>query len=723
MFFVLAVFISFAPLARPVAASSRVVVQGKEEESGSIVQKVVVMLSDMVKAADADKKAEQVEFAEFNQWCTNQKASLTSEINTQSGIMDKSSAKAANLDQEVKALALQIASLQSQLQKAEKDLSDADAQRKKTHAEFLEEETDYSESVSALQRAIKVLEGQSQDVPTLVQLANGQQLPAKARDMIAAFVEMMAGDGDGLTNASGLSYAAPEADAYEFQSDSIISLLNKLLGEFEETLAECQKQEVNSKHNYDMVSQDLKALIERTNEDITGATADKQSKHGQSAAAKKEYANAKELKAAGEATLQDVSTECFEKTESFNEKQALRSEELEALNKAIEILSQDEVQGLADKTFTQVRVATSFAQVSNAIFLVKASSKAAGIRRDLTTFLSSEARRLNSTRIENIAEEAAADPFEKVKILIRDLMERLLEEAHQDATHEGFCDRELGVNKRTRESLTAQIDGFTADIEAGTASIASMTQQSAQLTTEVANHKAAMLQATKLRNEEKATNKATVKDCKEGEAAVVQAMAVLRKFYAKSMQATALLQQQQRYPYMGSEEWYSLANTSYKGKADTGHKAGMQTFGDVYTGQQDEANGIIAMLEVILSDFTSLRAETEDGEKTSQREYEEFMQASNTDAATKTKKIQLLEADKVEANSKLHTDAQDRKYAQDKIESANRYYDELNDQCFDKGQTYEERTAARASEIQSLKEALKMLSYEDIASANDKAGV
>jgi len=705
------------------SVSAKVAVVNDESESGSVVHKVVVMLQNMVQAADADKKSEEVAFAEFNQWCTNQNLSLTNEITSQSTTMSMSSAEANNLDQEAKALGASIAQLQRELQQATSDLSEADAEREKTHAEFLEQENDYSESVSALRRAITVLEKQSRDVPALVQLTEGaQQLPAKARDMIAAFAEMMSDDGNGAGQAPGHNYTAPEADAYEFQSHSIVEILTKLLDEFEEKLSECQKEEVNSRHNYDMVSQDLKALIERTNEDIAGATAEKQAKHEQSAAAKKDYAKASELKSAGEATLHDVSTECFEKTESFNEKQQLRSEELEALNKAIEILSQDEVQGLAAATLAQTHVVTALAQVNEASFRGTKAVKASGIHRELSSFLSSEAQRLHSSRIEDIAKEAAADPLEKVKVMIRDLMERLLEEAHQDATHEGFCDKELGVNKQKRESLTADIDGLTADIERGSAGIASMTQEAAQLTHEVAEHKASMLQATELRTDEKASNKATVKDCQEGEAAVVQATALLKKFYAKALQSTAFLQQGHQYPHMGSEEWYSLANTSYVGKADLGHKAGMQTFGDVYTGQQEEAGGIIAMLEVILSDFASLRTETEANERTSQKQYEAFMQQSKTDVAVKTKKIQLLQGDKVKANDKLHTNTQDRKYAEDKLEAADRYYEELKDQCFDKGQTYEERTAARAAEIQSLKEALKMLSYEDIASANDQAG-
>jgi len=47
--------------------------------------------------------------------------------------------------------------------------------------------------------------------------------------------------------------------------------------------------------------------------------------------------------------------------------------------------------------------------------------------------------------------------------------------------------------------------------------------------------------------------------------------------------------------------------------------------------------------------------------------------------------------------------------------AAARYYEKLVPQCIDQGMTWEERRAAQQSEIDSLKEALKILSNPDIA--------
>merc|ERR1719492_425076 len=105
---------------------------------------------------------------------------------------------------------------------------------------------------------------------------------------------------------------------------------------------------------------------------------------------------------------------------------------------------------------------------------------------------------------------------------------------------------------------------------------------------------------------------------------------------------------------MGSDEWNSLANPDVEGRVDTGHKEDMQTLGQTYKGQQDEAEyGVLALLEVLQADFASLEADTTAGEAESQRTYELFMTESQKSKATKTKKVEMSNADKAAAQVKL----------------------------------------------------------------------
>merc|ERR1712072_386207 len=94
----------------------------------------------------------------------------------------------------------------------------------------------------------------------------------------------------------GPDYEAPEANAYEFQSGGIVEMLKKLRDEFRTKLADCQKEEMNSKHAYDMVVQDLVDSIENSEQTIEEKKITMQRKLEKAATDKKELASTIEMK-------------------------------------------------------------------------------------------------------------------------------------------------------------------------------------------------------------------------------------------------------------------------------------------------------------------------------------------------------------------------------------------------------------------------------------------
>lgn len=237
-----------------------------------------------------------------------------------------------------------------------------------------------------------------------------------------------------------------------------------------------------------------------------------------------------------------------------------------------------------------------------------------------------------------------------------------------------------------------------------------------------------------MRAAEKEKNTATIKEASSALKAVEMAVGVLKDFYKKASVATALVQVsvargaapqggaggkvaawgESGDVKMDSEEWDALANPNAK-DLDRGHKAGQQTFGDNYKGQQDEAGGVLAMLEVITSDFATLKADTESAEAVSSKANQDFMNEASKNKAVKEKKVELNGADKVETEQKLRDDTQDLKFAQEKMVKADNYFQKLKPTCLDSGTSYSERKQSRQEELQSLKEALAILSGADIA--------
>jgi hypothetical protein len=677
------------------------------------VQKVIQMLGDMSAKAKLEKKNEEVAFAEFGVWCKSEQATLKKNIAKGAEEIELLGASISKLTTEAKVLGEEIAKLQDDVAGFEAEKKAKTLQREKDNKAFVAESTDYSESLDALERAIVVLMQKSADKPAgdavLLQLAKGDKLPAQAKAMVAAFLGMMGED-----FMKGMDQA-PEANAYEFQGGGIVEMLKKLKDQFRGKLGECQKEEMNSKHAYDMVVTDLVDSIENSNATIEEKKVNKARKEEQAASDKKSLAATITSKKEDENTLKDMEQECEEKKLSFGEKQQLRAEEIVAIGQAVDILKSGDVSGNAAKhlDLAQTGSKVAFAQLRSA-------GQSEGIQGHVRDFIASEGNRLHSRDLALLAEKIAADPFGKVKKMIDGMITRLLNEANEDAQHEGFCDKEIGKSKVTRNKLSEDIDGLTAAVDEGKATIMHFAEEIATLSQEVSDLETGMKEATDLRNKEKAKNKESVEDSQAAQNAVAAATAVLKKFYEKASLATGFLQTDVARPKMGTDEWDSLANPNYQGPTDKGgktgaawgHQEGMQTFGEKYTGQQDQAGGVMAMLETILSDFSNLEADTQAAEASGQKAFDDFMVESKKNKATKERKIEMDNADKASAEQKVQEDTKDLKGTQDELIAADRYYEKLVPQCIDQGQTFEERTASREAEIASLKQALELLSQD-----------
>jgi len=673
----------------------------EEAKTVNAVAKIIQMLTDMSTKCKQEMNDEQVAFATFQSFCANGKPKLKKQIAKGGETIETLDAEIGKLGSDVSTLGGEIGVLQADVTKFEADKKASEAQRVKDHASFVEESTDYAESVDALDRAILVMSEKNSNVPgaSLLQVTlSDKRLPAKAKSLISAFLGFDDSD----------SFEPPEANAYEAQSGGIIEMLKKLKDQFREKLGQCQKEEANSNHASNMVNQDLVDSIDNANKDTEEKTADKEAKKENIAENKKELASTIQVKAEDENLLKNLDVECEEKLLSFDEKQKLRADEIEAIGKATEILAGDDVSGNAAEHLGLVQTGSSFVQ-----FMSRSNNE--GIHRKIRDYLLSEGQRLHSKNLNLLAEKLAADPFAKVKKLIDDMITRLLEEANADAEKEGWCDTEMGKSKVTRNKLSEEIDGLDAAIEDGKATIMKLTQEVADLAKDIEDLDAEMSESTQLRTDEKAKNKHTIMDSKAAQRAVGQATAVLKDFYKKAAKATALIQTSNKDPaiiHMGTEEWQALANPNFDGTIDKGHKAGMQNFGEAYTGNQDAAGGVMALLEVAMSDFANLEADTKASEAESEKTYNDYMTEAKRSKAVKSRKIEMDNSDKADSNTKMQEDIAELKSTQDELIAADKYHEKLVPQCIDQGMTWEQVQAARQEEIVSLKQALETLASQ-----------
>jgi chromosome segregation ATPase len=276
--------------------------------------------------------------------------------------------------------------------------------------------------------------------------------------------------------------------------------------------------------------------------------------------------------------------------------------------------------------------------------------------------------------LSTLATDIAANPFAKVVDMIKTLLAKLKEEAAAEADHKAWCDKELKDNKIKRNKKTADSEKLMSEIEGLSASIDSMGNKITTLLQEQDDLTKAMGEATKDRNAEKAENEATISDAAAGAEAVKSALVVLRDFYNSQ---SAFLQQ---VPEMKA-----------------------------YGGMQSANGGVVGMLEVIVSDFVRLEAETKAAETQAAAEYDAFMRDAKADKISKHKEEVKTKLEKDQAEFDRSNAKKMLTGVNEELAKANSYYEELKPECTEVQVSYEDRAAGRKAEIEALKEAYAVL--------------
>jgi len=649
-------------------------------EKGTPVEKVLELLNGMLEKGKKEKQAEEVQFAAYKQFCDDTTVNKQNAIEKANKMIEVLKADIFQYATDAEQLGKEIAQLDEDIAVWTGDQTAAKNVRAIEKADYDALHKDYSESVDALERAIEVLKKQAYDrkqaafLQVAKQLRSLNLIPQEAKRALDVF---LAQDPD-----ETLAVSAPEANAYEFQSQGIIDMLEKLLDKFIDERTTLEKTETESVQAFELLSQDLTNSIDHATQSREEKAALKAKKLQARADAEGDLEDTTTTRDADQKYLKDLVATCEQKANDFESRQKLRIEEMEAINEAIEIISSSAVSGNADKHLPKLLQAKTVALAQ-----LRADGNGPTQKR-VAEYLRVKGNELNSRLLAALAVRVEADPFKKIKKLIKDLITKLLEEANEEATHKGWCDTELATNKQTRQEKTEGVETLHAEIDALGSSIAKLSEEITELMEAVAAIDAAVAKATDIRAAEKAKNEETISDTQEAQTAVAQALTVLREFYAKAAEATALVQQEPEAP---------------------------EIFDSPYKGMSGESGGVIGMLEVINSDFARLEAETKAAEAQAQKEYDEFMTDSEVDKAQKTQDIEHKTARKQDQSESLTQKKADLEGTQKELDAALDYYEKLKPSCVDAGESYEDRVQRREEEIQSLKEALQILNGEDVA--------
>jgi len=663
----------------------------RDAELVSPVEKVLELMNSLYAQVQEEGKAEAASYKEFACFCRDTQLAKDTAIkdgndneSDQLATIEQMTAREASLNQ-------QITDLNTQLDNTEQSLIDAQNERAAEAAKYDKKHTDSVNSVNGVETAIN-------DIMAATSFAQKEAVvkSAKVQALLA-----LADPGDKSREHAGLG-----------ASSSITDILETLLQDWKAKTKKLEDEETARKELYDRTSAEMRQMITDTEAAIESSKIQLSETKATLATTEGQLTETKANLHDDNKYLKDLTAQCEAKAKEWDQRSTMRAGELKALETAIDIVggtaSNADHRGYTDNTasllqggkapadsytdvvFTQLKEVRKTAQ----------SARDQKARLDAVTQIKHAAKKLNSADMSLLAMKIAADPFAKVKELIQQLIERLLTESQNEATQKGWCDTEIGKANTDRDHRMADTKSLSAKALVLEAEKKNQEETIKLLTDELSALRTDHTEVTRIREAEKAENKKVLEESREGLTAVEKAMATLKKFYGKASRAN-----------QGGYVGFVQTDVEQSPVAADMASAGVSGAQGNYEGNQHAGQGIIGMLEIIVSDFKRSIEMAETAEKESYAQYSAYDKEAKASMMSKETGLENAKDDLKIASGDLVATLNKLKDNQKMLDMSLQALETLRPACVDTGMSWEEKVARRDAEIAALKEALTV--FED----------
>merc|ERR1719464_1928494 len=360
---------------------------------------------------------------------------------------------------------------------------------------------------------------------------------------------------------------------------------------------------------------------------------------------------------------------CAMTDKEWEERQKTRQLEMEAVSKALAVLSGDDAHDLFTRTFNPA--------------FVQESTKNTLRREQAAKLLSEVAKKLNNPKLSNLAYRVRLDAFTRVKKAIDDMVAQLTKEKQDEIKHKDFCTDEFNQNQLQTERKKGEKADLIAKIEDLEMTIKSLTEAIEKLKGEIAEMQVQMKRAGEDSEKENKEFQTTVADQRETQKLLKAALNVLQDFYGKK---AAFVQKHKQEP-AGPPPPPGFE--AYKKNAASG--------------------GVMKMIQEIINDAKAMEAEAIRSEEDAQKAYEDFVKETNASIEAKSKEIVNKSELKAKAEDELVETKEAKEAVMLELEQLSNYNAELHQSCDFVMKNFDVRQTARDEEIEALKQAKAIL--------------
>jgi len=566
--------------------------------AGTPMSQTVQLIKGLRDQVEADGKSEQESFDKYACWCEKTMERKANDIANAKELI----AETATLIMKLKG---EIASHGAEIQQLNKDIADnnaavKDAQelRSKENKEYNQERSESEQCIGALEAAVTVLTGAGTksflqgdknmneaellSVVAGIRKALGHKITVKTIsehdiEVMRHFVSKPDDFVGKHTSALAQVGQNPFGD-YAPQSSQIQGILKGMYDAFTSDLEKDNAEEAETQKSFE-------ALHATKLQELATLEATLQKQETDSAAKTKKLSESQVLLDdtnnnldADSAFFEDTKEACQVKATQWSARVNMRTQELNGMETAINILSSSGAKKTFESsttTFIQLKAVHTHQAVERSTDRSKAYSK-----------LKALAQQLGSRSVAKLAVELkVGGHFDKVITMIDEMMTLLRTEEQDDIKHRDRCENAQNANSNEMADLKESIKK-TKD------SLGRMAREKKDLEGDVKNLEGEIKATTddmdellKFRNKESKDFIKALKDDTDAVALMKQAIVALSKFYKDNKIALPALVQKKAPEYTKDQD-----------------KAPEASFSGDYGGRSSESGGILAILEMLVED-------------------------------------------------------------------------------------------------------------------------
>jgi len=690
------------------AAVSAAVLQTDQDMRENPIRRIVNLLQKMQKEVGEEGEHDKELHEKFVCYCKTNDGELSAGLEDLRNKIPQIEASVEEATAEKEQLDADLVKHKADREAAKESIATATKQREEEAEKFAEESGELKSNIAALKGASDAIaKGMSGN---FLQTAAANTL----RKIVVDSVSLSRYNRDTLT--AFLSTNAGYAPA----GGEILGILRQLQEDMEGTLADITKVE-------DEAIADVEGLIAAKEKEIAAATEAIESKTEragevavQIVSLKNDLSDTKDELGADEVFLMELKKSCGTKAKEYDERVAMRAQELVAISETIKILNDDDALDL----FKQTLPSPSLLQVSR---------RAQDVRKEALTMVQKVAK--NSPRPEfnfiTLALQGKKAGFAKVIKLMDDMVVKLGVEQEDDDAQKTWCEKEFDTTEDQSKDTSRLIKGLGTKIEETTEAISTITADLAALKTGIEELDLAVTDATKQRKDE---HKEFVETAAQNNAAL-QLLEVARnrlnKFYNpalyKAPERRELTEEEQIYVNSGGADPRDAEEAAVAGTGIAG--TGVTVFTQmsmkrdapppppetVEAYSKKDSGGPTALIDKLKNDLEKEVQAAEFDEKESQKDYEEFMGDSVKKRATDSKSITEKDSQKAELEGDLQAAKAAKQTSTNELMALEEYMSQLHGSCDFLIANYDLRKTSRASEIDAMKKAKAVLSGADFS--------